>query len=80
MSVAVEAIAAAMLAVVLGHVGAAVAPLGPAVTEHVSVTVPVNPPAGVSVIVEAPVAPGLAMLTAVPEMLSDGVTIASTVV
>jgi hypothetical protein len=79
LTVAVEAAMPDMLAVVLGHVGAAVAPLGPAVTEHVSVTEPVKPPAGVSVMVDAPAAPGLPIVTGVPEMLSDGVTVASTV-
>jgi hypothetical protein len=77
-SVTVEAAEPVMLAVAPEQVGAEVAPVGPAVTVHASVIVPVNPPAGVSVMVEAPAAPGLAMVTAVPEMLSDGVTIAST--
>ena len=78
LSVAVEAAAPVMLAVVLGHAGAEAAPVGPDVTEHVSVTVPVNPPAGVRVRVEDADAPGLATVTAAPEMLSDGVTTAST--
>jgi hypothetical protein len=46
------------------QVGASTAPEGP-VTAHESVTVPVKPPLGVTVIVEVPLAPGEAMLTGV---------------
>jgi hypothetical protein len=41
------------------------APDGLLVTAQARVTLPVNPPAGVTVIVEVPLAPGDAMLTAV---------------
>ena len=46
------------------RVEGSVAPAGP-VTVHESATVPVKPPLGAMVIVEVPVAPGEAMLTAV---------------
>jgi hypothetical protein len=46
------------------QVGASTAPEGP-VTAHESVTVPVKPSLGVTVIVEVPLAPGEAMLTGV---------------
>jgi len=72
LSVAEADEASAIVADVDAQVGAEVAPSGPLVTEQVSVTVPVKPPAGVRVMVEGAVAPGLAIVTAVAEMVSEG--------
>lgn len=65
---AVVATPPAIVAVVDGQVGAETAPNGLTVAAHVRVTVPLSPPVGVSVIVEVPVAPGLAIVTGVPEI------------
>jgi hypothetical protein len=48
------------------QVGTSTEPDGAAVTAHVSTTLPVNPPLGVIVMVEVPVAPGDAMLIGEP--------------
>jgi len=56
------------------QVGMSIAPAGLAVTAHVSATVPVNPPLGVTVIVEVPLAPGDDTLTAVPLRAKLGLT------
>jgi hypothetical protein len=50
---------------VVEQVGALTAPAGRPLTTQVSSTVPVKPPAGVIVIIDVPLAPGDAMLTAV---------------
>jgi len=55
------------------QVGILVAPVGLAVTAHVSATVPVNPPLGVTVIVEVALVPGDGTLTAVPLNVKLGV-------
>jgi hypothetical protein len=55
------------------QVGGSIAPVGLAVTAQARVTLPVNPPPGVTVMVEVPLAPGDAMLTAVPVNLKLGV-------
>ena len=75
---AVAAVAPVIEAVADAQAGAETALAGALETTQPRVTVPVNPPAGVRVIVEEPVAPGLEMVTAVPAMLSDGVRAAST--
>lgn len=51
------------------HVGGTVADDG--VTVHVSATEPVNPPLPVAVIVEVPVCPGVAIVTAVELKLKE---------
>ena len=47
------------------HVGASVPPVGPLETAQLSATPPVKPPLGVIVMVEVPLGPGDAMVTAV---------------
>jgi hypothetical protein len=61
-SVAVTAVPAMAAGAVAEQVGASTESDGLAVTAHVSVTMPVNPPLGVMVMIEVPVAPGDAML------------------
>jgi len=68
-----------VVVVVDGQAGAETAPNGLTVAVHVRVTVPLNPPDGVSVIVEVPVAPGLEIVTGVPEIESPGIIGALTV-
>ena len=79
LSVAVAGAAPEIVAVADEQTGAETAPLGLAVTAQVRVTVPVNPPDGVSVTVEAAEAPGLAIVTAVADIVRDGTTAAPTV-
>lgn len=58
------------------HVGGSVAPAGLEVTAQVNVTVPVKPPLGVIVIVEAALPPADATVAAVPlSVKTDGRTI-----
>ena len=54
------------------QVGLPLVPAG-AATAHASATFPVNPPLGVIVMVEVPLAPGALMLTAVPLTAKLGV-------
>jgi hypothetical protein len=64
------------------QLGPSTAPAGP-VTAHESVTVPVKPPLGVTVIVEVPLAPGEAMLTGVlvsAKLATGGFTMTATLV
>jgi len=64
------------------QLGASTATAGP-VTAHESVTVPLKPPLGVTVIVEVPLAPGEAMLTGVLASAKPGggaVTVTPTMV
>ena len=56
---------------VVEHVGTSAAPEGFEVTAQLRATLPVNPPAGVIVIVEVPLVPGDAMVTAVPLNVKD---------
>jgi hypothetical protein len=75
-SVAVPAVAPVMFTGVVDpklNVGGSVPPPGPDVTAAVSATLPVNPPAGVTLIVEVfpLVAPG-ATVTAVPKIAKLG--------
>jgi len=76
---AVAAALAVMDAVVDGQVGIETAPNGLTVAVHVKVTAPLNPPVGVSVIVEVPVPPGLAIVTEVPDSAIPGTIGAFTV-
>jgi hypothetical protein len=74
--VAVSAVAPVMFTVLAEpklNVGGSTAPIGPEVTAAVRATLPVKPPAGVTVMVEAfpLVAPG-AILTAVPLTANPG--------
>jgi hypothetical protein len=48
------------------HVGSSFVPAGAEAIAHCRFTWPVNPPAGVTVIVELPLAPRLAIVTCVP--------------
>jgi hypothetical protein len=75
----VVATALEIVAVVDAQTGAEAAPVGLAVIAQVRVTVPVKPPDGVRVMVEAAESPGLAIVTPVAEMAIDGTTAASTV-
>jgi hypothetical protein len=75
----VTAAAPVTVAVAEAQVGADTAPAGAAVTEQFSVTAPVNPPEGVTLIVEFAVAPGLATVTAVPATVNDGTNAVFTV-
>ena len=68
----VPAVPPAMVVVVDGQAGGDTAPNGLTVAVHVRVTMPLNPPDGVSVIVEVPAAPGLAIVTGVPEIEIPG--------
>lgn len=83
-SEAVAALAPVTLAEAVEQVGlsAVTAPEGAEVTAQVSATEPVNPFAGVAVIVEVPVAPGEAMVTAEPvrENTGGGTTFTATAV
>lgn len=54
------------------QVGGSTAPAGLLVTAHDIVTVPVNPPLGVIVIVEVVAPPGEDMLTGSPLIANDG--------
>jgi hypothetical protein len=74
----VEAPLPEIVAVAGEQVGAEAAPLGPPDTTQVKLTVPVNPPDGVSVMVEAADPPGPAIVTGVAAMATDGVTTAPT--
>jgi hypothetical protein len=73
-SEAVAALVPVTLAEAAEQVGllAVEAPVGAEVTAQPSATVPVNPFAGVAVIVEVPVAPGEVMVTAVPVSVNVG--------
>jgi hypothetical protein len=67
------------------QVGTSLTPLGEEVRAQLRLTCPVNPPAGVTVMVEEPVEPTPAMETAVlesvkPAATADGLTVAATVV
>jgi hypothetical protein len=68
-----------MVVVVDGQAGTETAANGLTVTVHVRVTVPLSPPDGVRVIVEVPVAPGLAIVTGVPKIVIPGTIGALTV-
>jgi hypothetical protein len=72
--VAVAALVPVMLAEAAEQVGlsAVSAPLGPEVTEQVRATVPVKAFAGVTVMVEVPVAPCEAIVTLVPARVKLG--------
>jgi len=62
------------------QVGLSFAPEGEVASAHCRFTCPVNPPAGVTVMVELPDAPRLAMLTAVPDRAKPGGTTGATTV
>ena len=62
------------------HVGMSTAPDGLSVTAQLNATVPENPPAGVTVMVEMPFAPGDAMLTAVLLSVKLGAAVGDCVV
>jgi hypothetical protein len=59
------------------HVGEETAPVGPEAIVQEKLTPPVNPPRGVRVIVEVDAAPGVANVTAVAEIPSEGAAVAA---
>ena len=75
-SVAVTAAVPAMAGgAVAEQVGTSIAPDGLEVTAQVRATLPVNPPLGVTVMVEVPLAPGDATLIGVPLSVKAGATV-----
>jgi hypothetical protein len=65
---------------VIEQVGGSTEPDGLAVTAHVSATLPVKPPLGVTVMVEVPLVPADAMLTGVPLSVTVVATIGAATV
>lgn len=80
LSEAVTGVVPETVAVVDEQTGDETAPLGDAVSAHVSATEPVKPPAGVRVIVEVALAPGLEIAAGVAEIVSVGMTATFTVI